>query len=451
MDEAQKRALLAEINREIPQDVDWHAGAKRYVQAENKKYGKEPYQRFLLSKPFGRVHPGEDGGASLAEDIYYLSNFANMAQLLNLPGSARVLDVACGSGWISHFLALMDYDVYGFDIAPDMLELTHERFRREPLFDYSELDLASRFFALNIETEPLPDRLAGSFDAIVLESCMHHFVDPISAMSHIAAGLKEDGLVMILEGEARQGPIGQNFMEVMREFDTLERSYTRSHFEQILDLAGLPHREFLARGLGWMSDRDPNIGHLPQIMKTEADGLNFAVCGKTARALDRVFPFRTMPPFLRRLSFGCPIDFSENGNSAFYIISGWSHQEANFRWTDGPTAVLRVRLEGAPNAQALGRSYLRFRAASFGAAQRVLVTIDGKQVSELMLTADRRDYEIEVDLENPDSDFEHEIVFRLPDAHSPKSVGLSRDPRQLGMAMTSLAFFDSARTPGKCD
>jgi hypothetical protein len=158
-----------------------------------------------------------------------------------------------------------------------------------------------------------------------------------------------------------------------------------------------------------------------------------------------------VPTLDHRLSFGCPIDFSENGNSVYYVISGWSDQEAVMRWTDGAIAVLRVLLVGAPNADARKRIYLDFRGASFDASQRVIVIVDGKQVSELKLEAETRDYEIEVNLENSDANFQHEIVFKLPDAHSPKSVGVSQDTRQLGISMSSLTFFDSARTSGKCN
>lgn len=152
-----------------------------------------------------------------------------------------------------------------------------------------------------------------------------------------------------------------------------------------------------------------------------------------------------------RLSFGCPIDFSENGNSPFYVGEGWSGQEPSARWTDGPTAVLRVRFKGAADAEALKRIYMDFQAASFGTSQRMVVTVDGKHVSESQVGAERRDYEIAIDLDNPEPNVAHEIVFTLPDAHSPASVRVSQDPRQLGISMSSMIFFDSTRMPGKCN
>jgi hypothetical protein len=77
--------------------------------------------------------------------------------------------------------------------------------------------------------------------------------------------------------------------------------------------------------------------------------------------------------------------------------------------------------------------------------------VDGKRVAELNLSAEKHDYEVEVSLDKFDPNAEHEIVFGLSNAHSPQSIGLNRDTRELGMAVTSLTIFDEAKTPGKCD
>lgn len=45
-------------------------------------------------------------------------------------------------------------------------------------------------------------------------------------------------------------------MSVMREFDTVERPYTRQQIEAVLDLAGLPEREFMGQINGWFSLED---------------------------------------------------------------------------------------------------------------------------------------------------------------------------------------------------
>ena len=281
--------LLAEINAEVPPGVDWRAGALRYVANTFEKQGKEAVTRYLLAKPLAPVAPGGPGGGpALVEDVEYLLNFVNMVALLDLPGRARVLDVACGSGWVSHFLARMNYDAHGFDICPDMIELTERRFREDPLLGPAAAE--GRFFVLDAEREELPAPLRGTFDAVVMESCVHHFLDPVSALTHIAAGLKEDGIAVVIEGENRQGPIRPEYLAVMREYDTLERPYTRAQMERMLTLAGLPAFRFLGRVNGWFAPDDPRVPLLPEMARGDAGGRNLAVCARTPAALARVLP-----------------------------------------------------------------------------------------------------------------------------------------------------------------
>ena len=79
------------------------------------------------------------------------------------------------------------------------------------------------------------------------------------------------------------------------------------------------------------------------------------------------------------------------------------------------------------------------------------VTVDSVQAGELEVGPGKGNYEINVDLSKPGADGEHKIVFGLPDAHSPKSIGMSQDERQLGIAMLSLTLFDASKVPGKCE
>ncbi|WP_343896166.1 methyltransferase domain-containing protein, partial [Craurococcus roseus] len=147
-----------------------------------------------------------------------------------------------------------------------------------------------RFFVLDAEREELPAALRGTFDAIVMESCVHHFLDPVSALAHIAAGLKEDGIAVVIEGENRRGPIRPEYLAVMREFDTLERPYTRPQMERMLVLAGLPAFRFLGRVNGWFAPDDPRVPLLPEMVRDDARARNLAVCARTPAALARVLP-----------------------------------------------------------------------------------------------------------------------------------------------------------------
>jgi hypothetical protein len=146
---------------------------------------------------------------------------------------------------------------------------------------------------------------------------------------------------------------------------------------------------------------------------------------------------------------GCSIDFSSKGDSRRHAVSGWGEQEPTHRWTVGPEAALHVSL---PSRDSDLRR-IRLNATAFAPddkPQRVQVLVDARNVADLKVEGGRwSDYDI--DLGAPLGPGEHEIVFRLPDAHSPKSAGLGDDARALGIALASLSFLSPDAGSGRCD
>lgn len=77
---------------------------------------------------------------------------------------ARVLDLGCGSGWLSVLLARNAFDVTGVDVAAQAINLAKDWAQQESLtIDFQVKDLAKLDFA--------PD----SFDACVANSIFEHF------------------------------------------------------------------------------------------------------------------------------------------------------------------------------------------------------------------------------------------------------------------------------------
>lgn len=291
LDAGVRADLLRRINADLQPQMDWRAGALTYVRAERAKWGADVYDGYMLAKPMAPV--SADAGvfeAQIAENAAYLYNFVNALVLLRLPGGSAVLDVACGSAWLAQAFARMNYDACGFDVSSDMIALARRRFREDPLLAPLVGELDQRLIVLDIEQQALPAAWIGKFDAILLESCLHHFLNPVRALTHLAAGLSPKGLLLILEGENRRGPLKPQYQAVMREFATLERPLSRCELEAALDFAGLRYRRFLGRVNGFVAPDDPRLSALPTVVRADADALNYVLCAASEDALRRALP-----------------------------------------------------------------------------------------------------------------------------------------------------------------
>ena len=194
----------------------------------------------LRTKPFYNLAnklPKFAGHGMDIETQRHFCDFANMAVALDLPAGARILDAACGSGWLSEYFARLGYDVTGIDISPDLVQISQDRIRVLPPNIDHETPIRCRFLVHDIELGPLKEK----FDAIVCYDAMHHLDDARNAIRHLAAMLPLGGLFFVLEGNRpAAGSAGQaELIEVMQKFGTLESPFDREYLGQLLDEAGL--------------------------------------------------------------------------------------------------------------------------------------------------------------------------------------------------------------------
>lgn len=76
----------------------------------------------------------------------------------------KILDLACGSGWLSIFISKYGFDVTGIDIAKPAIDLGKQWAKEE--------NINVNFLVGDIFNLPFKD---GSFDAVVCNSCLEHF------------------------------------------------------------------------------------------------------------------------------------------------------------------------------------------------------------------------------------------------------------------------------------
>lgn len=185
-------------------------------------------QRWLRTKPF-MAPPNEELGRCL-------HSFAHIVDRLGLENRAQVLDVGCGPGWLSEFLARCGYWVTGIDVAPDMVSIAGERARAIEGPVGEQLQPFAEFHALHVTELPWEAR----FDACILYDTLHHFDDELETLRALRRSLVPGGRMYIHEG-VRPEPgsdAERELVEEMREHGTLESPFDPDYLLAVVERAG---------------------------------------------------------------------------------------------------------------------------------------------------------------------------------------------------------------------
>src|SRR3954471_19999314 len=165
-----------------------------------------------------------------------LRTFAHIVDQLKLGLRAQVLDVGCGPGWMSEYLARCGYWVTGIDISEDMVEIARLRVSRIPEQIGEGVDPIAEFHAMPVREMPWSDR----FDAAILYDTMHHFDDELETLRVILRTLVPGGTIYIREGArpARGSEGEQALIDEMRSRETLESPFDPRYLLEVLRDAG---------------------------------------------------------------------------------------------------------------------------------------------------------------------------------------------------------------------
>ncbi len=135
---------------------------------------------------------------------------------------------------------------------------------------------------------------------------------------------------------------------------------------------------------------------------------------------------------------GTLISFAGAGNSQAYRVSGWSQPEVDFIWTEGNTAVLRFG--GLPTGTSL---QMKANLLGLTNPQPVEVYANGQKVTDWNVS-DKKEYSVVIPASANSMGGILTIELRIPKATSPKALGLSTDPRILGLCVFDVTIEKSA-------
>jgi SAM-dependent methyltransferase len=152
------------------------ADEKAYPDRLASSYGatQEAVRHLLLNKPFS------EPGCSR-----YLIDCGQILALLP-PAPCRLLDLGCGTGWTSRFLAHFGHDVVGLDISETMIALAREKCAGIPNVTFLARDYEQPF-------------APGEFDAVLIYDALHHAEDENLVINNAFNSLRPGGLLLTAE------------------------------------------------------------------------------------------------------------------------------------------------------------------------------------------------------------------------------------------------------------
>jgi SAM-dependent methyltransferase len=183
---------------------------------------------WLRTKPFS-TPPGH-------ELVECLRVFSHIVSRVGLSPRAQVLDVGCGPGWLSEFLARCGYAVTGVDVSEDMVRIARERIASIDGPIGPGIAPVAEFHAMPVLELPWRER----FDAAILYDAMHHFNDEVETLRVIRRTLVPGGRIFIHEG-VRPAPGSEGERQLvaeMEEYGTLESPFDPAYLLVVLQEAG---------------------------------------------------------------------------------------------------------------------------------------------------------------------------------------------------------------------
>lgn len=122
----------------------------------------------------------------------------------------KILDLGCGTGWTSVFMAKAGHQVTGVDISPDAIKAAKKHFAAEPNLPNF---ICSDYDSLPYENE---------FDVVLFFDSLHHSIDELDGLSAAYKSLRAGGEIILCEPGYRHSKHEQSLTAV-REYGVNER------------------------------------------------------------------------------------------------------------------------------------------------------------------------------------------------------------------------------------
>ena len=152
-----------------------------------------------INKPYSEANPG----IRIAELCAALEQFDGR--------NLKLIDLGCGTGWTSTFFAEAGFDVTGYELAPDAVEIANKNIPKH-------LKDRLRFKVGDFENIPFENE----FDAALFVDALHHSEDEVMVLEQVYKVLKDKGVCITLEPGVGHSKTAKS-IEAMEKYGVTER------------------------------------------------------------------------------------------------------------------------------------------------------------------------------------------------------------------------------------
>jgi len=175
---------------------------------------------------------GEEGRAWLRNKPFHhdprmtsrlLIDFGHVLQILDLHAGMSLVELGCGSGWMTRFAARHGLDAHGYDISPEMIAIARE---------LAEQDGAdAKFDVADMESLDLGRR----FDAALLYDALHPSSREDLVLATARKALRPGGRLLLVEPNWKHRFQG---CYVIDDYGATEMGYSPRRLKRLLKEAG---------------------------------------------------------------------------------------------------------------------------------------------------------------------------------------------------------------------
>jgi ubiquinone/menaquinone biosynthesis C-methylase UbiE len=169
---------------------------------------------------------------SRSRDKAFSNLILKYAAQLSLPESAIALEIGCGTGATTRFLAQRDNfsgKAYAVDQCPDFIDVAKRFAKSENISDRIEFSVGDAH-QLNF-----PDSM---FDVVIAHTLISHVSDPETVIQEMARVVKPDGTLVIFDGDYSSLTIAYPEHEFGQQMD---HALAKATFNNTLIMQDLPH------------------------------------------------------------------------------------------------------------------------------------------------------------------------------------------------------------------